>query len=263
MKWLKRICLEVWSKVKRPFGKRKMAIEETINAWFDGTDVQISDKINSSSPTDSLCGAVLHSARDYCFAILLLLQKGHSMPAMALLRCLYELSMKLFWCLSVPGKTDNKEVDKIVEQKIRRWEKDTLCSVMKYLKELKNTADKPNVDYIEQEINRLKKELLSSDPTVKCLPPFANLVGELPDLIRKELHPRLYLKFNNAVHLDVKSLVENYKSKSSGRSVSDLNALIKCCVILVLYINWAVRKNYDVDVNGIKQEYHAVMETLQ
>ncbi|MFH1371085.1 MAG: hypothetical protein ABII09_07365 [Planctomycetota bacterium] len=58
MKWLKRICLEVWSKVKRLFGKRKMAIEETINAWFDGTDVQIHDKINSSSPTDSLCDAL-------------------------------------------------------------------------------------------------------------------------------------------------------------------------------------------------------------
>ena len=63
------------------------------------------------------------------------------MPAMALLRCLYELSMKLFWCLRVPDKTDSKEADKIVEQKIRRWEKDTLCSVVKYLKELKNTAE--------------------------------------------------------------------------------------------------------------------------
>ena len=237
-------------------------IEETINTWFDGTDVQIRGKINSSSSTDGLCNTLLHSARDYCFAILLLLQKGHSMPAMALLRCLYELTIKLFWCLNVPDKTDNKEADKIVEQKIRRWEKDTLCSIVKCLKELKSAADEPNSDNIEQEINRLESESLFSDSTVKCLPPFANLVGELPDLFRNKLHPRLYLQFNNAVHLDVKSLVDNYKSKHGGKSVPDSNVLIKCCVTYTLYINCAVRMHYDVDVNGIKQEYHTVMKTL-
>jgi hypothetical protein len=261
--WLKIIYLEVWSKVKRLFGKRKMAIEETINAWFDGTDVQIRDKINSSSPVDGLCDAVLHSARDYCFAVLLLLQKGHSMPAMALLRCLYELSMKLFWCLRVPDKTDNKEADKIIEHKSRRWEKDTLCRIVRYLKELKKTADAPNGDYIEQEISRLESETLFSDSTVECLPQFANLVGELPDLIRNELHPMLYLQFNNAVHLDVKSLVSNYKSKHGGKSVPDSNVLIKYCLTLALYVNWAVRKHYDVDISVIMKEYHTVMETLQ
>ena len=51
--------------------------------------------------------------------------------------------------------------------------------------------------------------------------------------------------------------------KAAGYPYQILKLLIKCCVILALYINWAVRKHYDVDISVIMKEYHAVMEPLQ
>ncbi len=90
-----------------------MNIDEKITKWFNETDALMRSKIdiNKFSPIDGLCVAVLHSARDYCSAVLLLLQNKHPTPAKALLRCLFELSMKLTWCLTLPANTCDEEAE--------------------------------------------------------------------------------------------------------------------------------------------------------
>lgn len=239
-----------------------MSIDEIMMKWFDETDTLIRNKIDNFSSIDGLCQTVLHSARDYCCAVSFLLQGEHVMPAQALLRCLCELSMKLFWCLRVPDGTNDKDAETVVKQKICRWEKDTLCRNVKILEEFQDAADRSVGQEIGKAMEDLKRVPLFSDKTVKQLPPFKDLVGQLPSLFRSEVYPLLYLRFNSAVHPDVTSLVDNYIAKNSGQSGFDPTTLIPYCLAHAFHINGAIRRNYKINISDIKQEYQAVMKTL-
>jgi len=238
-----------------------MSIDKIMMKWFDETDNLINAEINNFESIDGLCIAVLHNAKDYCCAISTLLQCGHIMPAKALLRCICELSMKLFWCLNVPDDTNDQDANALVERKIHQWEKDTLCRNVKTLEEFRDAADGSDKQEIAEGIDNLKSKPLFSDESVKKLPPFKNLIDFLPTPVKKEVYPLLYLQFNNAVHLDVTSLFNGYKEKK-GEQARYNPDILKYCLAHALHINGAIRKNYKIDVSDIKQEYHAVMKTL-
>ncbi len=236
-----------------------MEIDKTIIKWFNETGILIHDKIRDFGSIDGLCETVLHSTKDYCCTVLLLVQSGNIMPAKALLRCLCELSVKLNWCLVVPDNIRYKKSQTIVKQKIRRWEKDTLCRNIEALGKFRDAVDGSVRQEIGEAIEKLKQEPLFTDSTVKRLPKFMHIIGQLPDMFKNEVYPLLYLSFNNAVHLDVTSLVDDYMSKSGKQSGPDSTILAKYCVAHAFHVNSTIRKNYKIDISDIKQEYHDIM----
>jgi hypothetical protein len=79
-------------------------------------------------------------------------------------------------------------------------------------------------------------------------------------MFKNEVYPLLYLQFNNAVHLDVTSLVDDYMSKSGTRPENDSTTLTEYCVAHAFHVNSSIRMNYKIAVSAIKQEYHDVMD---
>jgi len=244
--------------------KFKMEIDETINKWFQETEDQISAKIdkNKFRPLDGLCIAVHKAARDYCNAIFCLTGKNHLLPAKALLRCLCELSVKLSWCLIVPDGLSAEEESKVVEQKIKRWEKDTLCEKIKILKKFKEAATTASDSKLEEEINsemrKMKQEPLFGNNEVKRMPNFFDIIKEMPKIFKAGVYPLLYLQFNNAVHLDVTSLVGFY----TGEDKINKDNLIRYCVDHAFHINSVIRMNYDIDVSSLKYECHQIQNSF-
>ncbi len=262
IKWLKEFSLRVWARIRDLFGRNEMQIETILNNWFEETRSLIRDKIVDFNSIDGLCESCLLSAREYCCAVLHLLRDEYEMPAKALLRCLCELSMKLFWCLRVPDGTDDKGADAIVKRRIRCWEKDTLCGNVEILEAFRDAANGAVRAEIEKALKNLRGEPLFSDMSVKQLPPFKNLVAQLPDICKDEVYPLLYLQFNNAVHLDVTSLVENYMPKVAGQSGHDSSKNLEhYCVINAFHINGVIRRNYGIDIGDIKQEFYSIRDS--
>ncbi len=184
------------------------------------------------------------------------------MPAKALLRCLCELSVKLNWCLSVPDNIYDDKDDQIVKDKIRRWEKDTLCNNIEALEKFRNVADEATNQKINQEIEKLKREPLFDNERIKRLPKFRDIADQLPNIFKNEVYPLLYLQFNNAIHLDVTSLVDTYKTKNKKEPKADLRILFEYCVTHALHINAVIRMNYGIDISAVKQEFHNIIRDL-
>lgn len=219
-------------------------------------------KINGFTSIDGLCACVLQAAKNYSNAIFLLLRKKRELPAKALLRVLCELMVKLSWCLTVPDKqTENK--DETVKEKIRRWEKYTLCNNIRILEKFKDVTFENDKKKIQNSIDRLKTEQLFSNKRIKEMPKFIDLIKGLPDLFKNEVYPLLYLQFNNAIHLDVTSLVDSVvkQGKNYTQYHFDIENLTKYCAAHAFHINGLVRKNYDWSTDEIEKEYHEIMKS--
>lgn len=239
-----------------------MEIDKTINKWFEETDAQMHQKIKDFTPIDGLCSCVLRTAKNYCNAIFLLLRKEHELPAKALLRVLCELMVKLSWCLTVPDKQNENE-EEIVKEKIRRWEKYTLCNNVRILEKFNQIASGDDKRKIQDSIDKLKNQPLFSNETIKEIPKFVDLIKQLPDLFKSEVYTLLYLQFNNAIHLDVTSLVDSYLNQNKIRQqhVSRSANLRKYCIAHAFHINSLIRLNYKCESEEIKTEYHKIMNS--
>jgi len=237
-----------------------MEIEKTVNKWFDETDAQMHQKIKDFTSIDGLCTCVLRAAKDYCNTIFLLLRKERKLPAKALLRVLCELMVKLSWCLTVPYK-QNEDEEETVKEKIRRWEKYTLCNNIRILEKFREVTSGDDKKKIQDSIDKLKTEQLFSDKGTKEMPKFLDLIKQLPDLFKNEVYPLLYLQFNNAIHLDVTSLVDLYlnQDKMRDRHMSRAANLTECCIAHAFHINSLIRLNYKCETEEIKIEYHKIM----
>ena len=167
--------------------------------------------------------------------------------------------MKLTWCLALPVNTCDEEAEAIVKQKIHRWEKDTLCRNVNVLDSFRNVLNKQEID---KAINGLKNKPLFSDSTVEGLPKFSDMVDQLPYIFKNVAYPFSYRVLNNAVHLDVTSLSEDYISKVNNVSKADSDFIIKQCLYHALHINATIRMNYKIDVSAIEQEHHNLMNKI-
>jgi len=237
-------------------------ITKTINKWFEETDAQMHQKIKDFTSIDGLCACVLRAAMDYCNAIFLLLRKERELPAKALLRVLCELMVKLSWCLTVPDKQNENEQE-TVKEKIRRWEKYTLCNNIRILEKFKEVTSGDDKKKIQDSIDNLKIEQLFSDKRIKEMLKFLDLVKQLPDLFKNEVYPLLYLQFNNAVHLDVTSLVDSVlkQGKNGMQYDSDVKDLAKYNVAHAFHITCLIRKNYGWRTDEIEKEYREIMRS--
>ncbi len=227
--------------------------ERFVEEWFNDTVNRFTSEVKSDNPVDHLCITSLTVSITYVRAIIFLLSNGIRMPAKALLRALFELGAKLAWCLGCPDKSSDP--DKLVEEKIRRWSKSSLKKSVKILNDFEKFWPQ---DAIPKLKTRRKDfdELLKGLDDVQELPPFKQLVNQLPSEVVLELYVRFYSKFNDAVHLDISSL--GNRVKDDGRelfvgfdSEEPVEDLIRSCVLVERMIFCLVRLNYKWDTKQL------------
>lgn len=207
---------------------------------FAETRTLIKKENRNENRENAMCTAALDGAEHYCSAIFLLLNNNYVFPAMALLRCLCELTVKLSWCLQCPDDTDEEQNSKTVGEKIRRWEKNTLAQNIKVLEECKKVD--PQNKNIDAQINEFAKKKDNMD--VNEMPGYSQLLGKLPPQFRREISLELYMDFNKAVHLDANSLgkicLHNNKTNVNN---SDIGRLKGSCLSLAKFITGIITYN--------------------
>jgi hypothetical protein len=209
--------------------------------------------IKTENRENAMCITVLDGAEHYCNAIFLLLNKNYAFPAKALMRCLCELTVTLMWCLRCLDDTDEEENRKMVDEKIRRWEKSTLAQNIKVLKEWKRVN--PGNDKIDGQIKELEKKKKNMN-AIKEMPKYPQLLNNLPDNFGRGISLKLYKDFNKAVHLDTNSLGEIYLHKNKANvNNSDISKLKDYCLLLAKNITGVIAINN----SGEGPESNAVM----
>ena len=240
-----------------------MEIDETINRWFEETADSINAKDNTNSPVDALCFSVVPLAHNYCNAVLILLKNNKKLPAMALLRVLGELSLRFLWCLY----KDNPAKESI-DVRIERWKKHTFKEGVKRLNKLLLCANPEDSQHLQDQIAFLKKEIETIGHQHLPEKSFYNSLDELPELYKKELYPRLYNNFNQAIHPDLKVFTDLMKQVGNKRIFSDdidevgIKSLKKHCATRAFLILSFVRLHYDLDYEGLKSEYSEIQQKL-
>jgi hypothetical protein len=229
-------------------------IDNAIDRWFRETEVAFKN-VHTDSSVDYLCCCATALAHNYCSAVLLLLNNGHRLPAMAPLRALTELAFRLVWCLY----SDNPQ-NESSEIRIERWIKTSLIERKKYVQR----KIESNICSAE-EINGFKKELEELEQMIKQnsrkpIGPFFTSLTDLPEPYKKDMYPILYNIFNWAIHPDFLLLTQlvrqNAKSHTVVSDIDENPAVLKIyCLTVAFNIIGVVRLNYKWDYNTIKTEY--------
>ena len=239
--------------------KLKMEIDKTISKWFRET----ADKMNAVSkpnePAYDLCSNVLPLSHNYCDAVMLLLNDGKKLPAMALIRVMAELTLRFIWCL-YPNKQGED-----VNTRIRRWLKESYIKAKQNLEKILPSADRGKREEIEAAIKRLNDDI-AQIPYHSAGP----LYNSLEDLAasncgdwdwENDIYPLLYTFFNQAIHPDLLVLSKLVKQNGDKRvyladyDAMDIPELKICCMNCAFNIVAATRVVYEWDYQGIKKEY--------
>lgn len=233
-----------------------MEIDTTINKWFEETAAQIETHVKTDSVIDMSCVSILKTTKNYCNATLLLLSKGHKMPAKALLRVLCELTVKFLWCMFIPDE-NKQDPDNVIYEKFRRWAKHSLLETSKTLRGFRNAGTEDFKNEVEGMIGKLEKNAGSIE--LSAMPPLGQMWGQLPEPWKGKIKPMFYLRFNNAVHLDMKSLRdlivrEEDKLFCVDDSEENVQDLAECCIAFAFDVNFLIRRHYDWSVDQMDKD---------
>ncbi len=236
--------------------KNKMndQIDNVIDRWFRETEADF-EGVHTDSPVDFLCCSITAVAHNYCSATLSLLNKGHRLPAMALLRVLAELAFRLLWCLY----SDNPQRESC-DVRIKRWLKTGFLERKKYVQRKleSNTISAEERGGFRKELEELERKI--GQIPYERIGNFYNSLGDLPEPYRKDLYPPLYNIYNWGIHPDFLLLTQLVKQNAeSNIVVSDIDenpTVLKIyCLTMAFNIISVVRLNYQWDYNAIKTEY--------
>jgi len=240
-----------------------------IAKWGSDTVSLFERNVKTDKPVDRLCITALSVSSTYCNAIMTLLANGLRMPTKALLRVLFELSVKLLWCLREPVEDESigtsteeaKSAREIIEQKVLRWEKGSIAQDIRLTDGFLALAPAKDQPRIQEQIAHLRKR--DQSLTCKPVPAFSDIVRELPDVWGRDFYVRCYQQFNNAVHLDIGSLCRRVKKKNHGLAVEcdsdeSIERLAQHWVAIQHIILWTVRKHYEWDTDQMDEEFKAL-----
>jgi len=171
-------------------------IEATTNKWFQATVARINRDVKSDTPENNLLFSILPVASNYCRAIFLLADADHRLPAMALLRVLGELTLRVMWCLC----EDNSKKE-ASSARIMRWLKTTYEEEVKRLKKMLPSAGPEDAKNMAGRISYLQGEI-DKNP-YRPIGSFYNSLSELPRQIKDDLYSLLYSPFNPGIHPDL------------------------------------------------------------
>lgn len=229
-------------------------IDEVTNRWFEETASSMSKYVSTDSVVDRLLCGVVPLAHNYCNAVFLLANQDYRLPAMALLRVLAELSLRVIWCMF----TDNPHKQS-PEERIMRWLKTTNDDEIRHLKKVLPAVTPPNQRKIRQAISCLEAEQQKNRHSGTG--PFYNSLDELPKPYKVQIHPLLYGRFNQAIHPNLTLLHDLVRQTGPHRLV--LNELqVASRDTLKIYgmtaafnILAIVRLHYGWDHKKMKAEY--------
>lgn len=229
-------------------------IDNAIERWFKDTEAAFGE-VHTDSPVDRLCCSVTAVAHNYCSAVLSLVNRGHRLPSMALLRVLAELALRLLWCLY--SDNPQKESD---DARIKRWLKTSLLERKKQVKRMieRSVCSPKDATGLKKELETL--EQMIKENAYKPIGRFIDSLCDLPDVYKKDIYPLLYGNFNWAVHPDVLLLNRLLRKNCDFHIVvsdidEDPTVLKIYCATLAFNILGVIRQNYKWDYNSIKGEY--------
>lgn len=233
----------------------------TIDKWFDETVKSAGTRLFP----DTCFVAILVLAKKYTKACFTLLENDHILPAKALLRILGELFIKLAWCVDIENNNldDTERVNRL-----KRWTYHTKEERMNGLKKcLKATENKSEIEFTQQSIrekgNYLKQfpQSIANDKFPSTVSLFTDeKIAGLDSLFGHEFYLKNYFLYNNAVHLDMRSLGSLVKIQNGITSIAsdgsdNKEKLAQSGLYQFLFIVLLVRKYYNQEIEGIIAEY--------
>ncbi len=185
-------------------------IANTINKMLLDTSTMINKDKEDWTLPKYIASAALPLVCNYCHSILILAEEKCKLPTKALLRVLGELAIRLAWCY------ESSEGGKDVTSRINRWYKYSLNerrkAVNRWLPIMKDGD--PNFAKELEKTLQQAQEQMNSMPE-KLAPSLADSIQTLHPAA-KVLFPMIYTRYLNAIHIDVKTLLELIEIKGSG-----------------------------------------------
>jgi len=246
-----------------------MEIQGTIKKWFEETAHKINTEIKTDKPVDNLVSGIMPLAKNYSDSVFLLLDNDRKLPAMALLRVLSELTLRLIWCLFATNDSEDT-----VDIRIERWLKDSYAKRKAYLDKLLPSYEgndrisiESEIQYLKSKISEIPHEFPGGKNGKKGT--FYKSLDELSVQdkndkslsFKKDLYPILYSKFNTAIHPDLLVLSKLIKQDGNVRIfLGDLDE-VNCkelgiyCMSCVFNIISFIRAYYEWDYTNVKEEY--------
>ena len=244
-------------------GNNIAKIEETVNKWFNETHKHFMER-RAVSP---FLLSVFLAAKKYILSSLLLVQHGYEMPTKALLRILAELLIRFEWCMCVYEENRNK---KQIEQRILRWWKTTLryrIGELSKWQDVSNTSWQKEARDQKTKLENMYEEAKHDD--VRLLPKsFAEFIRkEMPADFKDDIYPRFYLRYNDAIHLDVASLRFLVRQREGrveiqGDNPEEEKDFLEGIIFYAAIINGQIRKYYGWGTNHLYDERERLLKGL-
>jgi hypothetical protein len=229
-------------------------IEAATDKWFAETVSKLNSDVAPDTPENNLLFSVLPVAANYCKATFLVADAGHKLPAMALLRVLAELTLRVMWVL---WEGDPKREP--CGTRVRRWWKTSCNEEIKYLNKMLPSASPKDRKQMEDAKSRFEDEIKkNAHPPVG---PFYNSMDELPPQIKGDLYPLLFSPFNQAIHPNLWLFTDLVRQEGNERVfLSDpekpgADAIKICAMTDAFDLLSVVHRHYGWDCDRMKAEY--------
>ena len=242
--------------------EQELAIDQKgdlLLTWINDTTSLFEKEVKSERAIDHLCITSLAVSLTYCMAITSLLKIGIRMPTKALLRVLFELGVKITWCMVLPHDEQEPD-DKIISERIKRWAKSSLNQKVKILKSMLDCLPKELRAEAQNRLSDYNKQMSTLD--CREMPNLCQMVSDLPEVWSKQLYPQCYLQFNDAVHLDLHSLGRQEREETHQYAVvcddnDSTELLMQYCMSLEHIILWIVRHHYGWKTDVMDNQFKA------
>jgi hypothetical protein len=236
-----------------------MKIDETINKWFDEIEDKLQQHGQPKNNIDNMTFASLSLIDNYLNTILMIVNNGSRLPAMALLRVLNQFVSRIVWVLMGYNKDESE-----LQNRFDSW---VLTSYKKKHKFLNNIAGfyareeknqfESTIKIYEQEIDKLKKA------GVKELPQPEQILEEV--FGTKLIAIGQYSRLHKASHPDLIVLGKTFKNNGThymydGDVDEKINDLKFECLICAHRFFKEICRYYKVD--SLSQKIESEFNTL-
>lgn len=262
MKWLKKLWLKIWNRIRGLFmAKGKMEIDETIYRWFQNAKTELSGGKTYYEQyeldIDSLCLGVVVLVENYAQSVLLLLNKDKILPAKALLRVMSDIFIKCKWCLK-----GLEESEKEFNNRFDKWRRYSLSQDKKRMESeigiLKEHYDDINTELVgklEGFVEILEKEGITNS---EKLPSMWEMRGVWESQSNMNFDA-LYRRFHQGIHPDWMLL--QLLQRTNGQKIyykadieESTHDLKKYCLIIVGYLLEAIYSVNKLDFSRFEKD---------
>ena len=252
-----------------------MDIEQKAKNWFDETMDLLESQFPNGIIEDDLEYSVNSSVTivlSYAKSIFRILESGEDLPAMALLRSLYQFTSRLIWILIGSDDSDR-------HNRLERLEKTSLKDQLNFISEIKNVFENDKRESTIEALSEYDKNRVKIEERIKELDKRSvKGMPQQPSQILKEAFGGVYgqpdegpdtsgtipiaawTRLHKAVHPDytiLKSTITNSTGCRlyNGKVNEDVDGLrYECCVCIHRFLK-EIYKFYDLNFQTIDNEF--------